>query len=96
MNQVQRKKEYVPPYIHEQFNVLAYYRQFTTGIRRCAAQIINSLIEALNECDHLLRYLIIVPDKDLISDIDVFEFRVSKVVSDVVQWMLKEINMFIR
>ena len=65
-------------------------------MRRCTACIINSFIEALNEHDRLPRYLIIVPDKDLISDINVFEFGASKVVSDVLQWMLKEINMFIR
>ena len=37
----------------------------------------------------------IIPDKDLISDIDVFEFGASRIITDVLQWMLKEINMFL-
>ena len=32
----------------------------------------------------------------LISDIDVFEFGASRIITDVLQWMLKEINMFLR
>ena len=95
INQAQRKKDVAPPYIHEQFNVISYYKQFSTGVRRCAARIINALFEGLNERDRLPCYLVIIPDKDLISDIDVFEFGASRIITDVLQWMLKEINMFL-
>ena len=90
------KKTDPPPYTQEQFNVRMYYKQFTSGVRYAATRMINSLLDALNEQDRLPKYLVIVPDKDLLYDIDVFEFGAHKVLADVLQWMLKEMLMFIR
>ena len=52
------------PYIHENFNVHTRYADL---VIKGIARLLNPLVEILNFQHRLPKYIIVVPDKDLIS-----------------------------
>ena len=67
-----KKDRNIPPlYIQEYYNVIPYYA--TSGVPNAAARLVNSLVEALNERDRLPKFIIVMIDRDLIMNIDVFQ-----------------------
>ena len=52
------------PFIYEMFNITGYFASYGTHGALC---IINTLIDALNDNDHLPEYLIVVPDKNIMA-----------------------------
>ena len=94
VQQGDRKK--IPPYIYENYNTLPFYKSFSSGVTSTAAHMINTLIEALNTREWLPRFVVVIPDKDLLKDIEVYEFAASKVIQDLVAWTIRQMNMLIR
>ena len=58
-----------PLYIHEFFNVKAFENHKPVGVELAAARIVNSLIDAINSENKLLKILLVTIDKDIASDI---------------------------
>ena len=59
----------LPPYICEYFNVFCYYPATEADP---VGGIINALIEILNKCEHLPKYLVVFPDKSLVATCKIF------------------------
>ena len=55
-----------PPYLFDRYNVAAYFNTSSSPVKGLACMI-NPLVEALNERQKLPRFLIIIPDKDIVS-----------------------------
>ena len=60
------------------------------------ARILNSLIDGLNENNRLPRFLLIALDKDVIGDLKMFDFGVSKNLLALVNWLTRQIDIVIR
>ena len=63
----------VMPYLYEFYNVFGFTQLASSGVRSVLARVINSLIEGLNERPQLPRYVVVMLDKDVIDEIDVWE-----------------------
>ena len=55
------------PYIFKQFNVQAFYNTKSVALHGLARQL-NPLLEALNERPRLPKYILLVPDRDIINE----------------------------
>ena len=56
------------------------------------ARVINSMIEGLNSKEQLPKYVLVVMDKDLIENVNYFEFGLADIMDECVFWMVKEAN----
>ena len=55
--------------------------------------MVNALAEGLNDNQHphLPKYLLIIPDKDLITAADIYDYGVTKTLEDILKWLLVNI-----
>ena len=81
-----------PPYIFEYYNVLGYCSAKNSATRRVIARVLNSIIQGLNTRERLPCFLIVILDKDVIEDVDMFDYGVSKQLCQVVRWLVKQIE----
>ena len=60
------------------------------------ARLYNALIEALNaQKFRLPKYIVMVPDKDLIEQINFYSFGASTVISAALQWLVHQMELTI-
>ena len=80
-----------PPYVFSNYNVST----FTTNdkqVKNRTVKIVNGLIEAFNKYHTMPRFIIIVPDWDILKYINFYEFRASKFIGTMVDWLIKEVS----
>ena len=56
------------------------------------ARILNEIVDELNHEDHLPKYLIIIPDKNIIEYVNFGGFRCKKIFDKLLDWILININ----
>ena len=84
-----------PPYLYQFFNVFSYYQNKLSCVRGIV-RILNALIEGLNNRHRLPRLVVFIMDRDFISHINYFSFRVTEVMETVFHWLAREVNKLIR
>ena len=77
-----------PPYIYENYNVHAWYVTQVSTVPTIA-KLQNALVAALNEYPHLPKYIFMVPDKDIVESIQLFDVGVKKTTFDNLLWLVK-------
>ena len=82
-----------PPYLYEYYNVTGFWKQ---NSRRVIRHTLNAFIEALNGGHCLPRFLVIVLDKDLIEDVDLYDFGASKEIYENLKWLIKQMDVLIK
>ena len=83
-------------YLHEYYNVKSFYELSKNGIQYRATRIVNAVVDAVNQTHRLPHFLIIMPDKDILAELDVFNYQVETILRQYVLWMVKQISMVIR
>ena len=83
------QKERVP-YCYEFYNISAYF-QTSLNTAPAIVRIYNSLIEALNENIFLPKYVIIIPDADIIEFITTKTFGARDEIEEHLFWLMKQI-----
>ena len=83
------------PYLYMFFNVHGFFQKKWSAVKGLA-RILNSFTEALNTKPRLPKYVIIVPEKDLIRDINFFGFGASDVFSAAIIWLATEMETKVR
>ena len=96
MNKVQHDRKMIPPFIFEYFNIEEFSHPLDLSTKRVVGRILNALIEGLNTRDRLPRFIIVVIDKDIISNVDVFMEDAVKCIRETTEWLVKQINIYIR
>ena len=86
------KKSTIKMYLQEYYNVSTGYPLTTVTAKFAAMHIVNSVVELLNEKPH---FLVVMPDKDVIKDIDYSSEEAPKLVQVLVSWMVRQIDMLI-
>ena len=76
------------PFIYERFNVFHFYRSSLT--HNAYIRMLNSFVDALNRRPHLPKYILLVPDKDLLEAIDFFNFGITKILGTCLNWLAKQ------
>ena len=79
-----------PPFLFEQFNVRINFAN-TTSLANILSRIVNALITELNENDHLPKYILIVPDKDIVQDMQFNAYGASHILEKMTTWLVNTI-----
>ena len=94
MKQSAKSRKVHPPYLFQQFYVVGLYPGIDTrGIMR----ILNPLVETLNDKEHhrLPKYILVVPDKDLIQSMQAYNFAAAKVMGAALHYIVKQFDLLI-
>ena len=84
------------PYLLKNYNVVAQNPERWSNIRSFLAKVLNGLVKALNQSPFILpRYILVVLDKDLIANADLYDYGVSRMLEDTLKWLLININMVV-
>ena len=80
------------PYLFQYYNVMVKYPGLAT---RGIARILNPLVEALNKQHQTQKYLILVPDKDLITSLQMYNFGAGRVMGTTLHYIIKQIDLLL-
>ena len=84
--------------MYNNYNVAGLVSTFHSNTRSFLARVLNNLVADMNDKQynyHLPRYVLIVLDKDLVQNIGTYDFGVSRIIEDMVKWLLININLVI-
>ena len=84
------------PYLEEYYNVKGYYPTVSDLKTSATSRIYNMVVDALNDDDHLPRFLVITLDKDVISDIKTFDYGLTKDLTIIMNWLTRKIDILVR
>ena len=82
------------PYLFEHYNVSRHVMGNSNGIRNPAARIQNTIVQQLNSCKTMPRFIVIIPDNDILkhSSVEMFDFGTRVMIEGIVAWMVNEIE----
>ena len=80
------------PYLYENFNISAWFVKQTKSAVNVPtmAKLQNALIVVLNEYPHLPKYIIVIPDKDVIQSNEFYDNGIKKALFDNLQWLSRQ------
>ena len=79
-------------HIYQFYNVVLYFASAASRVKSLLARVLNSVIEGLNNKERLPKYVVVLLDKDLIENLDYFDYGIAEVLDECVYWLVKEIN----
>ena len=93
----QKNNEEIPPYIQQYFNVKeCYHASLTSGVKFTMVWMINTLIEVITDRKRIPKYLLVIPDKDILYDFDTISPNAQAVLHDLTCWFVHQIHLIIR
>lgn len=84
------------PYIINYYNPTGYFLETAVDAKRVIGRIINAFIKGLNERDRLPKFLVVTLDKEIIDDLNYFDFGAAKGLATHIQWLVKHIDIMVR
>ena len=85
-----KKKD--PPYLFQRFNVRMHHSG--AGVNNAVNKILSLLVEAFNEYERLPKYIIVVPDVELVKKIS-DKTGASIIIGAVLHHIIKRIDLLI-
>ena len=89
-------KNFPQPYVYDYYNVFFYTQRKCASNMHVISRITNSLIEGFNHRARLPRFIIVLLDKDLIEDVNQFEYGTVDEYRKNLAWLMRQINMLVR
>ena len=83
------------PYLYEHYNISAWYQSPLLNQIRMA-RILNSFLDGLNERKKLPKYVLLIPDEDIILGVNYIGYGVMTMIKEQLNWLFKQINKAIR
>ena len=83
------------PYLYNYYNVFGYYAMRSSGNKHIIGRIVNSLIVGLNTRERLPRLIVLMLDKDLVNDLNVFDHTADNQIADCLNWLFHQIEMLV-
>ena len=68
----------------------------SSGTKHTVGRILNSLITGLNTRDRLPHMVVILIDKDLIEDVNIFDHRAEDIIAENLGWLFKQFDILIK
>ena len=94
---VRDRKDIAMPYLLEYFNLKFLFKTEDLQNELAVSHTINALLDQLNSKDaRLLKYLIVIMDHNLIEDLDVSDEDIHKIIPQVVNWFVCQINTILK
>ena len=93
-NAAKVNKKLSTPYIYKHYNVLPYHVTRSSALKGLARQL-NPLLEALNERPRLPKYILLVPDRDIINETKAFSFGASYVLGSAIYFLIRQMDMLL-
>ena len=84
------------PYLFEYYNVHGFWKTSSSLAKYVIGQVYNAFVEALDTGRRLPRFLLVILDKDIIEDVDVFDYGAPKEIYNNVKWLSKQIEIQIQ
>ena len=94
INATSKNKQLIKPYVYEYYNVQHASR--TDPNDRVVTRTFNSIVDLTNERKRMPRFLVVVLDKNVIEDINVFSSHAVQKIRDEVHWLVRQISIFMR
>ena len=79
------------PYLYEQYNVMPFYLSALSPQPR-VIRILNAFIDALNSTPKLPKYVLIIPDQDLMPGSKHLDYGVVHIMEQQLRWLFQQIN----
>ena len=95
INAAKLNKKSWKPYLLDYYNSKGYYYQSNNWLESATSWILNKLTEALNENDRLPKYIVMMPDKDIIADLNDFEFGATKNIANLTNWLMRQCEIMV-
>ena len=92
---LKEKQDSPPLYMIDFYNVHAIYNTAAL-VQFAATRMLNALTEKINQVHILPKFLIVVPDKDILYDIDLFAPNATQLMYELTRWFVRQINTIIR
>ena len=87
-----KKEENAMPYIYKQYNISYLIEDQLEGNTNAVAKILNAVIKGLNETAKLPRFIIIIPENDILKSVNYFGFGISVLVGRCLNWLVTQID----
>ena len=78
------------PYIYNNFKVKPYYQPNAGTAHGTLYKMYNSVVEALNADNKLPHYIVMLPDRDLILQLNYFKIGVGFILGEMIHWLAKK------
>ena len=88
-----RSKPDSVPFLLKHFNAHVFYN--TSNISNVISRFTNAFVEALNECQRLAKYVLVIPDKDIVTRILHIQDGSSIMIGTALHSMMKNFDLFI-
>ena len=97
-NKNKKKKATPLPYLHEYYNLAGFYYSNPSAYRFTTTRLINSVMNAINSTNRLLRLAVIILDKEFFEDVDIFENNqeVFEEMETLINWITRQIDIQFR
>ena len=79
------------PYIYEFYNFDCHYLSQLSPLKPLIVRIYNSLIKAINHSKTLPKYIIVIPDKDIIQSLGMYDYGVYDLLEANVSWLVNRL-----
>ena len=80
------------PYLFDYYNVVGKAMTDSFSTRNGLARIINPLVDALNSAVRLPRFVIVIPDWDILRDMKLMRFGVSYMSGCSLNWLCQQMD----
>ena len=80
-----------PPYVFDYYNVKCYTSNPLSHVKSLSARIVNNVVKALlnKECTRLPRFIIVIPDWDILQYLNHNTYGVEQVAQQELEWIME-------
>ena len=86
----------IPLFITEYYNIKSFCEPSAAGVDLAIARMVNNLTEAIIKRNRLPKYLIVIPDRDIINDVDLSNKNAVKTIQQITRWFVRQLDTIIR
>ena len=77
---------------HKLGNIDGLYPLVRSDVKSVLARMLNALVEKFNESIYLPHYIVIIPDKDIIVNAQVFDYGAWDTFEQAIRWLVSNID----
>ena len=78
------------PYVYETYNVFCFAANPLSHVRNALARLTNALIKALNDHNQLPRFILVVPNNDLLEYIRSYKGGITTLTGVAINWIANQ------